>query len=157
MEVMPSKSVSNLMIEGRITKTTRIFQFLIKICFIPVSVKNCKIVFQVFSLKILVYILCAVLWNIFTTRMMFVFMKHEDFDRFISEVYFFSYCYTPFKFSFQQSMFEKISLISSLGSGSVALMLPLFFAHGLQKLNTDILFCRNHQPQRTGRFLIGRK
>ena len=87
MEVMPSKSVSNLMIEGRITKTTRILQFLIKICFIPVSVKNCKIVFQVFSLKILVYILCAVLWNIFTTRMMFVFMKQEDFDLFFSEVF----------------------------------------------------------------------
>ena len=88
MEVMPSKSVSNLMMEGRFTKTSRFFQFLIKICFIPVSVKNNKIVFKVFSLKMLVYILCAVLWNIFTQQMMFVFIKQEDFDRFLSEVTF---------------------------------------------------------------------
>ena len=86
MEVLPSKSVSNLMIEGRITKTSRFFQFLIKICFIPVSVKNETIVFKVFSVKMLVYIFCAVLWNIFLQRMMLMFMKEEDFDRFLSQV-----------------------------------------------------------------------
>ena len=86
MEVMPSKSVSNLMIEGRFTKTSRFFQFLIKICFIPVSVKNNKIVFKVFSCKMVVYIFCAVMWNIFTQTMMVMFMKQEDFDRFFSEV-----------------------------------------------------------------------
>ena len=86
MEVMPSKTVSNLMMEGRITKTSRFFQFLIKICFIPVSVKNEKIVFKVFSVKMLVYIMCAVLWNIFVQRMMFMFVKEEDFERFFSEV-----------------------------------------------------------------------
>ena len=86
MEVMPSKSVSNLMMEGRFTKTSRFFQLLIKTCFIPISVKNNKIVFKVFSLKMLVYILCAVLWNIFTQTMMVMFMKQEDFDRFFSEV-----------------------------------------------------------------------
>merc|ERR1712179_592603 len=42
-----------------------------------------------------------------------------------------------------------------MGSGSVALLLPLFLAHGLQKLDPDILFSRSHQPQRTSRFLIG--
>ena len=86
MEVMPSKTVSNLMMEGRITKTSRFFQFLIKICFIPVSVKNEKIVFKVFSVKMLVYIMCAVLWNIFVQRMMFIFFKEEDFNRFLSQV-----------------------------------------------------------------------
>ena len=86
MEVMPTKSVSNLMVEGRITKTSRFFRFLIKICFIPVSVKNEKVVFKVFSVKMLFHILCAVLWNLFVQRMMYVFMKEEDFERFLSEV-----------------------------------------------------------------------
>ena len=88
MEVMPSKSVSNLMVEGRITKTSRFFRFLIKICFIPVSVKNEKVVFKVFSVKMFFYVLCAVMWNIFAQRMMVMFMKEEDFDRFLSEVTF---------------------------------------------------------------------
>ena len=88
MEVMPSKTVSNLMMEGRITKTSRFFQFLIKICFIPVSVKNEKIIFKVFSVKMLIYIMCAVLWNIFVQRMMFIFFKEEDFNRFLSQVTF---------------------------------------------------------------------
>ena len=77
---------ANMEVTGRITKTSRLFQFLIKICFIPVSVKSEEIVFKVFSLKMLVYILSAVLWIIFTQIMMFVFMKQEDFDRFFSEV-----------------------------------------------------------------------
>ena len=95
MEVMPSKTVSNLMMEGRITKTSRFFQFLIKICFIPVSVKNEKIVFKVFSVKMLVYIMCAVLWNIFVQRMMFIFFKEEDFNRFLSQVVHFLFLKHP--------------------------------------------------------------
>ena len=86
MEAMTTKSVANLTMEGRITKTSLAFRFLIKICFIPVSVKNGKVVFKVFSVKMFFYVLCAVLWNLFVQRMMYVFMKEEDFERFLSEV-----------------------------------------------------------------------
>ena len=44
-----------------------------------------------------------------------------------------------------------------MGSGSVALLFPLFLAHGLQNLDPDILLSRSHQPQRISRFLFGNK
>ena len=102
-------------VTGRITKTSRLFQFLIKICFIPVSVKSEEIVFKVFSLKMLLYILSAVLWIIFTQMMMFVFMKQEDFDRFISEV-----TYYILKHSLK-IFFSKVCLRGSVWSSHGAL------------------------------------
>ena len=88
MEAMTTKSVANLTMEGRITKTSLAFRFLIKICFIPVSVNNNKIVFKVFSFKVLFYILCAMLFNMLLQRLVILFMKQEDIDRFLLEVIF---------------------------------------------------------------------
>ena len=89
MELIPEKTVDNPRMEGRITKTSRFFQLLIKICFIPVSVTNNKIVFKVFSFKMMSYILCALLVNFFLSRVMYLFTKEEDIDRFLSEVKFY--------------------------------------------------------------------
>ena len=88
MEAVTTKSVSNRTLERRITKTSLALWFLIKICFIPVSVKNNKIVFKIFSFKVLFYILCAMLFNMLLQRLVILFMKQEDIDRFLLEVIF---------------------------------------------------------------------
>ena len=88
MEVMPTPSAkpSTNWMEGKTSKTSKILRLLIKICYLPVSIKNEKVVFKILSFKTFVYIICSVLWIIFMQSMMQFFMDQEDFDQFLAEV-----------------------------------------------------------------------
>ena len=50
--------------DEKMTKTSMFVRFMIKICFIPISVKNDCIEFKIFSCKSFVFFASFVIWNI---------------------------------------------------------------------------------------------
>ena len=68
------------------TKASMFVRFLIKICFIPVTVKNEKIVFKIFSCKTFIFIAFCIAFNIIQNIVSQILVGEENFDQFLNEV-----------------------------------------------------------------------
>ena len=63
MDVTPNIYFANYEDE-KITKTSMFVRFMIKICFLPISLKNDCIEFKIFSYKTFVFFANFMIWNI---------------------------------------------------------------------------------------------
>ena len=64
MEVTPNTKYFANHEDDKMTKASMLVRFLIKICFIPVTVKNEQIVFKIFSCKTFIFITFCIAFNI---------------------------------------------------------------------------------------------
>lgn len=64
MEVTPNTKYFTDHEDDKMTKASMLVRFLIKICFIPVTVKNEQIVFKIFSCKTFIFITFCIAFNI---------------------------------------------------------------------------------------------
>ena len=85
MEVTPNTKYFTDHEDDKMTKASMLVRFLIKICFIPVTVKNEKIVFKIFSCKTLILLAFCIAFNIIQNIVVQI-LVGEEFDQFLNEV-----------------------------------------------------------------------
>ena len=86
MEVTPNTKYFANNEDDKMTKASMLVRFLIKICFIPVTVKNEKIVFKIFSCKTFIFIAFCIAFNIIQNIAQQILIGEENFDQFLNEV-----------------------------------------------------------------------
>lgn len=85
MEVTPNKYFASHE-DDKMTKTSKFVRFLIKIRFIPVTVKNEKIVFKIFSCNTFLFFICSFVWIIVQQILMQILIGNDKFTQYFNEV-----------------------------------------------------------------------
>ena len=85
MDVTPNIYFTNYEDE-KITKTSMFVRFMIKICFIPISVKNDCIEFKIFSCKSFVFFASFMIWNIIYQMSAQILIGTDKLEQYLNEV-----------------------------------------------------------------------
>ena len=86
MEVTPNTKYFTDHEDDKMTKTSIFVRVLIKICFIPVTVKNDQIVFKILSCKTFVFFACSIIWSILVNMTSQILIGPDKFDQYFNEV-----------------------------------------------------------------------
>ena len=85
MEDTPSIYFTNYEDE-KMTKTSMFVRFMIKICFIPISLKNDCIEFKIFSYKSFAFLTNFMIWNIVYQMSVQTLIGTEKLEQYFNEV-----------------------------------------------------------------------
>ena len=85
MDVTPNIYFTNYEDE-KITKTSMFVRFMIKICFIPISLKNDCIEFKIFSYKSFVFFASFMIWNIVYQISAQILIGTDKLEQYLNEV-----------------------------------------------------------------------
>ena len=85
MEDTPSIYFTNYEDE-KMTKTSMFVRFMIKICFIPISLKNDCIEFKIFSYKSFAFLANFMIWNIVYQMSVQTLIGTEKLEQYFNEV-----------------------------------------------------------------------
>ena len=72
--------------DEKMTKTSMFVRFLIKICFIPVTVKNDKIEFKILSCKTFVFFAYSILFNVIYQMSLQLLIGNDKLEKYVNEV-----------------------------------------------------------------------
>ena len=136
MKILRNKVTSENGFIFRSTRTSSFIKFLVKICFIPVTVTKEKIIFKIFHWRTLTYLILLI--------------------GYVSFFYFTSKCFNIFNnFHFNNGT----EMISVIVVGILALILriiPLILSFGLQKMNPTRFQNKTHRkPKQTTKIIVG--
>ena len=72
--------------DEKMNKTSMFVRFLIKICFIPVTVKNDKIEFKILSCKTFVFFAYSILFNAIYQMSLQLLIGNDKLEKYVNEV-----------------------------------------------------------------------
>lgn len=124
---------------ARKTWTATFLEFLVKTCFLPISIKGDKIVFKVFSWKTFFHIFLSMSYFILSSLLIFAFGS-TGFDKMLVGV----------------GSYELVSLVLMGLSMVTALVIPAILSAGLASLGPQIILRSDLRfPKKAYRIIIG--